>query len=98
MVSQVCIGKQDLLETKTSDAQEDPEYILRFQSDDVKRVMGSLNTSAATEAFESGGGGAKAQVGGSHQLVNICKLGDGRVFFWLFLKTKSPTTTHTWHL
>ena len=42
--------------------QEDPEYILQFQSDDVKRVMGSLNTSAATEAFESGGGGAKAQV------------------------------------
>ena len=42
--------------------QENPEYILKFQSDDVKRVMGSLNTSAATEAFESGGGGAKAQV------------------------------------
>ena len=41
--------------------QEDPEYILKFQSNDVKRVMGSLNTSAATAAFESGGGGAKAQ-------------------------------------
>ena len=45
--------------------QEDPEYILKFQSDDVKRVMGSLNTSAATAAFESGGGGAKAQVAGA---------------------------------
>ena len=45
-----------------ADVQEDPEYVLKFQSDDVKRVMGSLNTSAATAAFNSGGGGAKAQV------------------------------------
>ena len=55
-------------------AQEDPEYILKFQSDDVKRVMGSLNTSAATEAFESGGGGAKAQASGS-LLLSTCALG-----------------------